>query len=74
MIDEAKRQYDEDDSLSKKNFVLYLQRTYVPEDKRIDLPDDSTMSQFDAKGGNRKYARWFTSKITAHIHPDKFKT
>ena len=34
MIDEARRQYDEDDSLNKRNFILYLQRTYVPEEKR----------------------------------------
>ena len=66
MIDEAKAKYLGDKTPNKIEFIRWINETYVPEGKRVELPGEEITSV------KKKFARWYVAKISKHIHPDNF--
>ena len=66
MIDVAKAKFAADKTDNKIEFIRFINETYVPADKRQELPGE------DVTSVKKKFARWYVSKISKHIHPDNF--
>ena len=65
-VDEAKAKFNGDTTDNKIEFIRWINETYVPEGKRVELPGEEITSV------KKKFARWYVSKISKHIHPDNF--
>ena len=70
-IDEVSAKFEEFKAKAEQHhFIEYIWETFVPEEKK---KRDKPLTEKD-RDKDMKFARWIVSRVSAHIHPDKYVT